>query len=169
MNLLSLGTCLLLCFPILGLGDASWRSRRHAISNAFKARVRPLFTPPTFPTPIGRSPLSTAPRSSTVEVNPSVYLEQNSLSLNCTVACVTWNLQEMTPSLPDCMFLQPFRDKDIIVVGVQECESMKPRRSEGKRSKALSRQVQSTLGMSSRYCMVNPSEWRLALVMHVKG
>jgi hypothetical protein len=72
-------------------------------------------------------------------------------SLNWTVACVTWNLQEMTPLVEDCKYLQTFRSKDLIVVGVQECENLKPRRSEGSRSRALKRQLRATLGGSVIY------------------
>ena len=66
---------------------------------------------------------------------------------NITVACITWNLQEMTPSRSDCHFLLDFRPKDLVVLGVQECEALKPRRQEGSRSIALKKQLEFILGI----------------------
>ena len=52
------------------------------------------------------------------------------------MSVVTWNLAEKKPSEPDCAFLKEFRGDDFVVVGVQECENIKPRREEGHRSRA---------------------------------
>lgn len=58
------------------------------------------------------------------------------------VGILTWNLAEKSPSLSDCIFLKEFFTStsssspcDLIVLGIQECENIKPRRKEGKRSR----------------------------------
>jgi hypothetical protein len=53
----------------------------------------------------------------------------------------------MTPSRSDCHFLLDFRPKDLVVLGVQECEALKPRRQEGSRSIALKKQLEFILGI----------------------
>jgi len=41
-----------------------------------------------------------------------------------TVACVTWNLSESLPKMQQCRFLRQYRKQQIVVVGVQECQSV---------------------------------------------
>ena len=48
----------------------------------------------------------------------------------------TWNLAQSTPFVSDCEFIKRFEDDDIVVLGVQECEDLRPRSSEGRRSLA---------------------------------
>jgi hypothetical protein len=43
------------------------------------------------------------------------------------ISIVSWNLAEKSPSKKDCL---------LIVIGVQECEDVRPRREEGHRSRA---------------------------------
>jgi len=57
------------------------------------------------------------------------------LPLPLSLACVTWNLAEKSPQDSDCGFIRDLRGNDCIAVGVQECESIKPRREEGRRSR----------------------------------
>jgi hypothetical protein len=52
------------------------------------------------------------------------------------ISIVSWNLAEKTPSKKDCLFLKEYQNEDIVVIGVQECEDVRPRREEGHRSKA---------------------------------
>ena len=54
------------------------------------------------------------------------------------IAITTWNLAESTPRVADCEFIKQFQDEDIVVIGVQECEDLRPRTSEGRRSLAWS-------------------------------
>ena len=76
-------------------------------------------------------------------------IESPSHSYNITA--ITWNLAEKTPSLNDSRFLREFSlDSDIICIGVQECEDVKPRRHEGRRSKAWRNIQQQLLGKSFR-------------------
>lgn len=84
----------------------------------------------------------------TPAISTPVTILSSSNDLNMTVACVTWNLQELTPSRSDCEFLLNFRSKDLVVLGVQECEALKPRRKEGSRSIALKHRLKATLGTS---------------------
>ena len=41
-----------------------------------------------------------------------------------SVACVTWNLSENLPKMQQIRFLRKFRKHQVIVVGVQECQSV---------------------------------------------
>lgn len=61
---------------------------------------------------------------------------QNSTAIK--IAITTWNLAESTPRVADCEFIQQFQDQDIVVLGVQECEDLRPRANEGRRSLAWS-------------------------------
>jgi hypothetical protein len=51
------------------------------------------------------------------------------------IAVVTWNLAERSPSVEDCAFLQDLQECDLILLGVQEVEDIRPRREEGRRSR----------------------------------
>ena len=62
------------------------------------------------------------------------------------ICIVSWNLAEKSPSEID--FLNDFRSNDIIVFGVQELEDIRPRRSEGRRSKLLKKLQKQVLGKS---------------------
>ena len=52
------------------------------------------------------------------------------------VSVVTWNLAETAPTADRLRFLGEHSSADIVVLGVQECENVKPRRHEGHRSRA---------------------------------
>lgn len=52
------------------------------------------------------------------------------------ISILTWNLAEKSPSKKDCLFLKDYRNDDIVVLGIQECEDVRPRREEGHRSRA---------------------------------
>ena len=53
----------------------------------------------------------------------------------CSVSVVTWNWAERAPSEDDCAFIQQLAESsDIVALGVQELEDIKPRRAEGHRS-----------------------------------
>ncbi len=59
-----------------------------------------------------------------------------------TTSIVTWNLAEVILKEKDASFLRRFRDlegvgSDLVLIGGQETESTKPRRTEGSRSRAL--------------------------------
>ena len=56
--------------------------------------------------------------------------QQTSSSFNVT--CLTWNMAELSPTEEDCSFMKSFRSSDMVVLGVQECEDIKPRRHEGR-------------------------------------
>ena len=52
------------------------------------------------------------------------------------ISVITWNLAEKSPSKKDYSFLRNYRNDDIVVIGAQECEDVRPRREEGHRSRA---------------------------------
>jgi hypothetical protein len=62
-----------------------------------------------------------------------------------TLSIVTWNLGEASPSEKECSFIKRFRKdtsgigSDLVMIGAQECEDIKPRRTEGSRSRHLRR------------------------------
>ena len=68
----------------------------------------------------------------TVEV--ANELDEDSL----VVSIVTWNLGEASPSEKEASFIKQFRKgSDLVMIGAQECEDIKPRRAEGHRSRHL--------------------------------
>ena len=158
--LLCLGGCFLLNLPILclsacspSLGQPPTASRTPRIRSARSVFPQlPLGKSPlSHPTSLSFSPSRSVqrkyaahPPASSSSVSSS--LSQSDSSHNWTLACITWNLQEMTPSMDNCRFLRSFRSKDLVVVGVQECEHLRPRRHEGRRSRALREQLDTTLG-----------------------
>jgi hypothetical protein len=53
-----------------------------------------------------------------------------------TVSVVTWNMAEASPALSDMGFVSELGENaDLICLGVQEIENLKPRRHEGGRSR----------------------------------
>ena len=71
-----------------------------------------------------------------------------------TVSVVTWNLAEESPSEEDALFFRKFRSNgiregtgsDLVLISGQECENIKPRRSEGRRSREFRRLMVKMLG-----------------------
>jgi len=70
------------------------------------------------------------------------------------VSVVTWNLAEDSPSEEDASFIRKFRKNgispdqgsDLVLISGQECENIKPRRSEGRRSREYRRLMITMLG-----------------------
>jgi hypothetical protein len=71
-----------------------------------------------------------------------------------TVSVVTWNLAEDSPPEEDAAFIRRFRTcgderekgSDIVLISAQECENIKPRRTEGRRSREYRRLMIKMLG-----------------------
>jgi hypothetical protein len=70
------------------------------------------------------------------------------------VSVVTWNLAEESPSEEDAAFIRKFRSSgvstgtgsDLVLISGQECENIKPRRNEGRRSREFRRLMVKMLG-----------------------
>lgn len=70
------------------------------------------------------------------------------------VSVVSWNLAELSPSEDDATFIRKFRKSgiksgtgsDLVLISGQECENIKPRRSEGRRSREYRRLMIKMLG-----------------------
>ena len=64
------------------------------------------------------------------------------------VSVVTWNLAEESPSEEDAAFFRKFRKakSELVLISGQECENIKPRRTEGRRSRELRRLMIKMLG-----------------------
>ena len=85
--------------------------------------------------------------------------EEEDNSTKITVSVVTWNLAEASPSEDEARFIRRFRKahpslspqenrkgSDIVLIGGQETEDIKPRRAEGSRSRELRRLMIKMLG-----------------------
>lgn len=64
--------------------------------------------------------------------------------LICSI--VTWNLAEESPAEEEAAFFKQFRGHDIVLISGQECENIKPRRAEGRRSREYRRLMIKYLG-----------------------
>jgi phosphatidylinositol-bisphosphatase len=77
--------------------------------------------------------------------NALLKIETDETATNMDNEClklsiITWNLGEAAPSEKEASFIRRFRSSsDLVLVGAQECEDIKPRRSEGHRSRHLRR------------------------------
>ena len=80
--------------------------------------------------------VQSAPRPSDVIDDKNSSSSSSSIDGPLSIGCVTWNFAEKCPGEHDVEFLKSLRGKDLIVLGVQECEDIKPRRHEGHRSRA---------------------------------
>lgn len=83
------------------------------------------------------------------------------------ISVVTWNLAEKSPSKEDCSFLKKFKNDDIVVIGAQECEDVRPRREEGHRSRAWKLLQSAALGKSFS-CLAQHRMGGLQISVYVK-
>lgn len=86
-------------------------------------------------------------------------------SLNVTA--LTWNLGEKSPTESDCSFLRSFRSSDVVVLGVQECEDIKPRRHEGRRSRKWRQLQQQGLGRAYE-CLAQHKIGGIQIAVYIK-
>lgn len=61
-------------------------------------------------------------------------LEENPYNL-FNISVISWNMAEKMPNEIDCQFIQSYKNNDLIIFGIQECEDLKYRRKEGSRTK----------------------------------
>lgn len=83
------------------------------------------------------------------------------------ISVITWNLAEKSPSKKDYSFLQSYQDDDIVVIGAQECEDVRPRREEGHRSRAWKKLQKASLGKSFT-CVANHRMGGLQIAVYAK-
>jgi hypothetical protein len=94
--------------------------------------------------------LSSADFQSTGSTHDTITIESiesccdDPSDLTCSI--VTWNLAEESPSEEEAAFLKQFRGNDIVLISGQECENIKPRRAEGRRSREYRRLMIKYLG-----------------------
>jgi len=98
--------------------------------------------------------------SSGEEIKEKVLVNRESLETlgdkdsDAIISVVTWNLAEDSPSEEDAAFIRNFRKNgkipgqgsDLVLISGQECENIKPRRSEGRRSREYRRLMIKMLG-----------------------
>jgi len=96
------------------------------------------------------------------EVDGSTKFRYDRATLECSedkatdisVSVVTWNLAEESPSEDDAEFIRAFRKagiaegsgSELVLISGQECENIKPRRTEGRRSREYRRLMVKMLG-----------------------
>jgi len=80
--------------------------------------------------------------------------ESEDKDTDASVSIVTWNLAEESPAEADAEFIKAFRKagikkgtgSDLVLISAQECENIKPRRNEGRRSREYRRLMIKMLG-----------------------
>ena len=75
-------------------------------------------------------------RATAAETTGSPAVPPRGISSPFNVSVLTWNLAETAPTADSLRFLGELAGADFVVLGVQECENVKPRRQEGHRSRA---------------------------------
>ena len=95
-------------------------------------------------------------KSSDSSINTSIDNNQNITRINNTnfnannisISTITWNLGEYTPK--HLNFISRYNSSDIIAVGVQECEDIRPRMSnkESKKSRIYRARLKKAIGKS---------------------
>ena len=86
-------------------------------------------------------------------------------SQNLTVGVITWNLAEK--QLTEMDFLKSFKTCDIVAIGVQECEDIRPRRKEGRRSRRLRALQRKAMGKDYK-CLVQSKLGGIQLAVFVR-
>jgi len=91
-----------------------------------------------------------APESPMPTLNREMLEVEGDLDTDAIVSVVTWNLAEESPSEVDATFIRNFRKaaggSDLVLISGQECENIKPRRTEGRRSREYRRLMIKMLG-----------------------
>jgi hypothetical protein len=85
---------------------------------------------------------------------PKLRMHSTDDPSDITVSVVTWNLAEESPSEEEAAFLRRFqlsndgrkKGSDLVLISGQECENIKPRRTEGRRSREFRRLMIKMLG-----------------------
>jgi len=103
----------------------------------------PVFCGPSFAAKVcdlhaGSSDLA-LPAAEVVSTSAAEGLELNNNNrYNYSISVMSWNLAEKAVTDKEMKLIgAKFSDRDIVILGVQECENVKPRREEGHRSRAL--------------------------------
>jgi hypothetical protein len=89
---------------------------------------------------------------SQIIVNSNQYRNE---CIDFNLTCVSWNLAELPPK--NIIFLNDFKQSDVVMLGTQECENIKPRRVEGRRSKRLRKLQKEQLGKSFAFIVITAS------------
>jgi phosphatidylinositol-bisphosphatase len=140
--------------------DKDFPKLEAACPDAFEERPQDASAGTTLPIDQVEAPLESTPLS--VQVDPSsgrrIIDTSSMISINddksdLTVSVVTWNLAEESPSEEDATFIRKFRragslekGSDLVLISGQECENIKPRRTEGHRSREFRRLMIKMLG-----------------------
>lgn len=60
---------------------------------------------------------------------------RNATQRSLSIGVMTWNMAEKSPSEDDCQFMKELTGCDVVALGIQECEDLRPRRRDGRRSR----------------------------------
>ena len=109
------------------------------------------------------------PRFVKINEEKSVQLNVESQSRpSLKIAIITWNMAERSPTLADCAFLKQYLDVDILAVGIQECEDIRPRRQEGRRNRKW-KQLRKLIIPTSQYkCLMEEKLGGLHLSIYLR-
>lgn len=106
--------------------------------------------------------------SHSVKFQPSHAASTNvkqTTALNMSI--VSWNMAEKDPQFDQCEFIKGYRSSDIVVIGIQECEDIKPRRREGRRTRKWREIQRKYLGKSFK-CISSHKMGGLFISIHAK-
>jgi phosphatidylinositol-bisphosphatase len=87
---------------------------------------------------------------------------------NLKIGIITWNMAERSPTLSDCEFINNYHDCDLIALGLQECEDIRPRRREGGRSRKWRQLREKYLSKDQYICVGEKRMGGLNLAMYVR-
>lgn len=112
------------------------------------------------------SPVSAASGATTVSVKQPA--EQRELLTALNMSVISWNMAELAPTEGECAFLRAYQNQDIVVFGIQECEDIRPRRSEGHRSRKWRDIHAQMLGKKGFKCIARHKMGGLLIAVFVK-
>jgi hypothetical protein len=129
-------------------------SKRKKVKKRLSSKENPQYNAPT------EKSSAISPNNSTTT---TIVEHQEDPTKSIRVSCLTWNLAEESPSpssIPST-FLSKFQRSDFVLVSIQECETIQPRRTEGRRSRFI-----------REYCVQNlcgPTMQYVPIAMHSLG
>jgi len=130
--------------------------KKKKIKKRLSSKENPQYNAPT-------EKSSAIPPNNSTTTSTTIAEHHEDPTKSIRVSCLTWNLAEESPSpssIPST-FLSKFQRSDFVLVSIQECETIQPRRTEGRRSRFI-----------REYCVQNlcgPTMQYVPIAMHSLG
>ena len=105
--------------------------------------------------------------SHSVKFQPSHASSTKAGPTALNMSIVSWNMAEKDPQFDQCGFIKGYRSSDIVIIGIQECEDIKPRRREGRRTRKWREIQRKYLGKSFK-CISSHKMGGLFISIHAK-